>query len=112
MAPGNRDAVANKVGYPDRWRDYSKLEIVRGDELGNVIRARDFEFQRRLEKIGKPVGSDVGNEKATYPKFFGLDESRNMARAESAKAIAALDGFGEQADPLRGIARFIVERDL
>ena len=48
-------AVANKVGYPDRWRDYSKLEIVRGDELGNVIRARDFEFQRQLTKIGKPV---------------------------------------------------------
>jgi putative endopeptidase len=48
-------AVANKVGYPDRWRDYSRLEIVRGDEMGNVIRARDFEFQRRLAKIGKPV---------------------------------------------------------
>jgi endothelin-converting enzyme/putative endopeptidase len=48
-------AVANKVGYPDRWRDYSKLEIVRGDEMGNVIRARDFEFNRRLGKIGKPV---------------------------------------------------------
>ena len=48
-------AVANKVGYPDRWRDYSKLEIVRGDEMGNVIRARDFEFNRQLAKIGKPV---------------------------------------------------------
>jgi len=48
-------AVANKVGYPDRWRDYSKLEIMRGDELGNVMRARDFEFRRRLAKIGKPV---------------------------------------------------------
>jgi endothelin-converting enzyme/putative endopeptidase len=48
-------AVANKVGYPDRWRDYSKLEVVRGDEMGNVIRARDFEFNRQLAKIGKPV---------------------------------------------------------
>ncbi len=48
-------AVANKVGYPDRWRDYSALEIVRGDELGNVVRARRFEFERRLAKIGKPV---------------------------------------------------------
>jgi endothelin-converting enzyme/putative endopeptidase len=48
-------AVANKVGYPDRWRDYGRLEIVRGDEMGNVIRARDFEFNRRLAKIGKPV---------------------------------------------------------
>jgi putative endopeptidase len=48
-------AVANKVGYPDRWRDYSKLEIVRGDEMGNVLRARRFEFDRQLAKIGKPV---------------------------------------------------------
>jgi endothelin-converting enzyme/putative endopeptidase len=48
-------AVANKIGYPDRWRDYSKLEIVRGDEMGNVLRARNFEFNRQLAKIGKPV---------------------------------------------------------
>jgi putative endopeptidase len=48
-------AVANKIGYPDRWRDYSKLEIVRGDEMGNVVRARQFEFSRQLAKIGKPV---------------------------------------------------------
>ncbi len=44
--------MANKIGYPDKWRDYSKLEIVRGDELGNVERARRFEFNRQLAKIG------------------------------------------------------------
>jgi len=47
--------MANKIGYPDKWRDYSKLEIIRGDELGNVDRARKFEFDRQLAKIGKPV---------------------------------------------------------
>ncbi|MCU1304883.1 MAG: endothelin-converting enzyme [Candidatus Sulfotelmatobacter sp.] len=47
--------MANKIGYPDKWRDYSKLEIVRGDELGNVQRARKFEFDRQLAKIGKPL---------------------------------------------------------
>jgi putative endopeptidase len=47
--------MANKIGYPDKWRDYSKLEIVRGDELGNIERARQFEFNRQLAKIGKPV---------------------------------------------------------
>ena len=47
--------MANKIGYPDKWRDYSKLEIVRGDELGNVERARQFEFNRELAKIGKPL---------------------------------------------------------
>ena len=48
-------AIANKVGYPDKWRDYSALEIVRGDALGNALRAEGFEFRRRLAKIGKPV---------------------------------------------------------
>jgi putative endopeptidase len=48
-------AMANKIGYPDKWRDYSKLAIIRGDELGNVERARGFEFNRELAKIGKPV---------------------------------------------------------
>ena len=47
--------MANKIGYPDKWRDYSKLEIVRGDNLGNFKRARQFEFNRQLGKIGKPV---------------------------------------------------------
>ncbi len=47
--------VANKIGYPDKWRDYSTLQIVPGDEMGNVLRARRFEFNRQLAKIGKPV---------------------------------------------------------
>jgi putative endopeptidase len=58
-------AVANKIGYPDKWRDYSKLEIVRGDEIGNVLRARQFEFNRQLAKIGKPV--DHGEWEMTPP---------------------------------------------
>jgi putative endopeptidase len=48
-------AIANKIGYPDRWRDYSALHIVRGDEFGNSERAAWFEFHRWLAKIGKPV---------------------------------------------------------
>jgi endothelin-converting enzyme/putative endopeptidase len=48
-------AVMNKIGYPDKWRDYSKLEIVRGDPLGNQMRVREFNFARDLAKIGKPV---------------------------------------------------------
>ena len=48
-------AVANKIGYPEKWRDYSALNIVRGDLLGNQDRAAEFEFRRELAKIGKPV---------------------------------------------------------
>jgi putative endopeptidase len=47
--------VMNKIGYPDKWRDYSKLEIIRSDFLGNQVRTREFEFARDLAKIGKPV---------------------------------------------------------
>jgi putative endopeptidase len=48
-------AIRNKIGYPDHWRDYSKLNIVRGDLLGNVQRSGEFESHRQLQKIGKPV---------------------------------------------------------
>lgn len=48
-------AVANKIGYPDQWRDYSAVSIVRDDALGNVARADAFEFRRQIAKIGKPV---------------------------------------------------------
>jgi endothelin-converting enzyme/putative endopeptidase len=48
-------AVMNKIGYPEKWRDYSKLEIARGDGVGNQMRAHEFEFARDLAKIGKPV---------------------------------------------------------
>ena len=48
-------AVANKVGYPDKWRDYSSLTITRGDAYGNSQRANQFAYRRQLAKIGKPV---------------------------------------------------------
>lgn len=48
-------AVTNKIGYPDKWRDYSSLMIVRGDALGNSLRSNQFEINRQLQKIGKPV---------------------------------------------------------
>jgi len=47
--------MANKIGYPDKWRDYSKLEIKPDDALGNARRADQFENDRQLAKIGKPV---------------------------------------------------------
>jgi len=48
-------AIRNKIGFPDKWRDYGKLEIVRGDLLGNLQRASMFESNRILRRIGKPV---------------------------------------------------------
>jgi endothelin-converting enzyme/putative endopeptidase len=48
-------AIANKVGYPERWRDYTTVDVQRGDFAGNVYRATKFESAREIAKIGKPV---------------------------------------------------------
>jgi endothelin-converting enzyme/putative endopeptidase len=48
-------AFTRKIGYPDSWRDYATLKIVRGDFVGNAERANAFEYHRQLAKIGKPV---------------------------------------------------------
>ncbi|MGA9352078.1 MAG: M13 family metallopeptidase [Terriglobales bacterium] len=47
--------IRNKIGYPDHWRDYSSVKIVRDDFAGNVERAHQFESRREIAKIGKPV---------------------------------------------------------
>jgi predicted metalloendopeptidase len=49
------EAIRNKIGYPDVWRDYSSLTIVRGDLITNYIRANEFESRRQINKIGKPL---------------------------------------------------------
>ena len=48
-----------KIGYPDKWRDYSKLNIVRGDLVGNVIRSREFGHDYMVNRLGKPVDRSV-----------------------------------------------------
>jgi putative endopeptidase len=48
-------AVVNKIGYPDKWRDYSKVTVRRDDFFGNVQSAQVFESRRDIAKIGKPV---------------------------------------------------------
>jgi putative endopeptidase len=54
-ALGKLHAVANKIGYPERWRDYRRLRIARGDAFGNWERANAFDFRREVDRIGKPV---------------------------------------------------------
>ena len=44
-----------KIGYPDQWRDYSALKIAKNDLYGNATRATEFEYNRNLAKLGKPV---------------------------------------------------------
>ncbi|MFZ6774345.1 M13 family metallopeptidase [Undibacterium sp. SXout7W] len=49
------DTLLVKIGYPDVWRDYSTLQIDRHSYAGNTARAAEFEFQRTLAKLGKPI---------------------------------------------------------
>ena len=49
------DAIAVKVGYPDKWRDYSGLAVEGGSYVQNDLQASEFEFERNLKKIGKPI---------------------------------------------------------
>jgi putative endopeptidase len=62
MSPETRDAAkaklakfTPKIGYPDRWEDYSKLEIVPGDLVGNVMRANRFGFELFRDRLGGPI---------------------------------------------------------
>ena len=65
MTPATRERALDKlgkftpkIGYPERWRDYSSLEIASDDLLANVQAAGEFEFQRELKKIGSPIDRD------------------------------------------------------
>ena len=65
MTPATRERALEKlrkftpkIGYPDKWRDYSTLEISADDLLANVQAAGEFEFQRELKKIGSPIDRD------------------------------------------------------
>lgn len=55
QAIGKLKAVRNKVGFPDKWRDYSSVTIVPDDFYGNDVRATEFEEKRQLAKVGQPV---------------------------------------------------------
>jgi len=48
-------AITNRIGYTDKWRDYTNFKVVRGDAFGNSERANVFQFAHDMEKIGKPL---------------------------------------------------------
>ncbi len=65
QARAKLDTMRNKIGYPERWRDYARLQVAGTDFAGNVARALRFENDRLLAKIGKPV--DRGEWQMTPP---------------------------------------------
>ena len=73
QASAKLEAFVVKIGYPDKWRDYSSLKIERSSYLQNLERGAEFEFQRRLNKIGKPV--DRGEWGMTPPTVNAYNNS-------------------------------------
>ena len=68
--------IKDKIGYPDKWRDYSKYEVKRGDFLGNTLRGNEFEVQRQLDKIGKPVDrTEWGMTPPTVNAYYNPQEN-------------------------------------
>jgi predicted metalloendopeptidase len=47
-----------KIGYPNKWRDYSQLTVTKDDLVGNVLRSRQFDYNKELNKLGKPIDRD------------------------------------------------------
>jgi geranylgeranyl diphosphate synthase type II len=83
-----------------------------GTHIGLAFQIVDdlLDVEATTEQLGKPAGSDVKSDKVTYPSLFGKEISRTMAREAVQEALAALAVFDHQADPLRALANFIVDR--
>ena len=84
-----------------------------GEHIGLAFQIADdmLDVVGSEEALGKPIGSDIANEKSTYPALVGLDRSRELAREAATAAVKALQPFGPEAAPFRALADFIVERE-
>lgn len=83
-----------------------------GRNVGLAFQIADdiLDVEGGAEEMGKATGGDAKKEKSTYPSILGLAESKRLAQDVTQKATDALKGFDQRADPLRELARFIVDR--
>jgi len=97
-AEGNDDAI-------EKLRTFGKSIGLAFQIVDDVL-----DVTQTSEQLGKTAGKDTAAEKATYPALFGIDESLKKADLLVEKALGSLEGFGSQADTLKALARFLVER--
>jgi geranylgeranyl diphosphate synthase, type II len=98
---------------------YAGAKTVEQQRVREFGRAAGLAFQiaddildvtQTSEQLGKTAGKDVAAEKVTYPALFGLEKAEEMAMQLIRTACSALDSFGERANTLKEIARYLVER--
>ncbi|MBU4118234.1 MAG: polyprenyl synthetase family protein [Proteobacteria bacterium] len=84
-----------------------------GTQIGLAFQIIDdlLDVEGTTENLGKTAGADVSRNKATYPAFFGVAETKVMARDAINAALTALETFDAKAEPLRALARYIYERN-
>jgi geranylgeranyl diphosphate synthase, type II len=85
-----------------------------GKNIGLAFQIADdvLDLKGDSEKLGKSTGSDLRMQKATYPSLIGMEKSEEAMNKAMNDAIEALSTFDEKADPLRLIAKFVVEREM
>jgi geranylgeranyl diphosphate synthase type II len=83
-----------------------------GEDIGLAFQIVDdvLDVVGTKEEMGKDVRSDSARNKKTYPAFFGVERSKQKADELMRRAIKSLERFGKKAEPLREIARYIVDR--
>ncbi|PIS35924.1 MAG: polyprenyl synthetase, partial [Nitrospirae bacterium CG08_land_8_20_14_0_20_52_24] len=83
-----------------------------GEKIGLAFQITDdlLDLLGDEKRLGKQVGSDLKKGEKTYPAAYGIQESKNRARELMESALDALSRFDDRADPLREIARYMVER--
>lgn len=90
----------------------SEALIKFGDNIGLAFQIVDdlLDVTSTTSELGKTAGSDADRGKATYPAYFGIEETRVKARETTEAAISALEIFDSRAEPLRELARYVHTR--
>ena len=84
------------------------------NDLGLAFQIRDdvLDIEGETLTIGKPQGADIRRDKATWPALFGIEAAKQKTAELLDNALAQIAGFGPQAEPLRKVAKYIVQREL
>ncbi|MCP8464013.1 (2E,6E)-farnesyl diphosphate synthase [Pseudomonas sp. ZM23] len=94
--------------------DAASLDALRryAEAVGLAFQVQDdiLDVESDTTTLGKTQGKDQAHDKPTYPALLGLDAAKTYALTLRDQALAALEGFGDSAEPLRALARYIVER--